>query len=153
MPTTPSLAHRLRIAVEFAASPAVVDGPNGLRRLLQVANGSFETADVNGTVAAGSGDWVLERRDGSMELDIRFTLTSTDGCPVYMRSQGLFIAPPEVTSRLRNKASVSNSEYYFRTSILFETADERLRHLNRFLHVGIGQRTATGMTTDVYAVL
>jgi len=150
---TPPLAHRLRISAEFGVPPVMVDGPNGVRRILQVASGNFETADVKGTVAAGSGDWVLERRDGSMELDIRFTLTSTDGCPVYMRSQGLFIAPPEVTSRLRNKASVSNSEYYFRTSILFETADERLRHLNRFLHIGIGQRTGNVMTTDVYAVL
>lgn len=153
MPTTPALAHRLRIAVEFAVSAAMVDGPNGVRRILQVASGNFETADVKGTVAAGSGDWVLERCDGSMELDIRFTLTSTDGCAIYMRSQGLFIAPPEVTSRIRHGASVSNSEYYFRTSVLFETADERLRHLNRFLHIGIGQRTAMGMTTDVYAVL
>jgi hypothetical protein len=118
-----------------------------------VASGNCEAADVKGTVAAGSGDWVLERCDGSMELDIRFTLTSTDGCAIYMRSQGLLIATPEVISRIRNRASVPSSEYYFRTSILFETADERLGHLNRFLHIGIGQRTTTGMTTDVYAVL
>jgi len=35
---------------------------------------------------------------------------------------------------------------------VFEAGFARLNHLNRELHVGVGQRTAGGMVTDVFAV-
>ena len=38
------------------------------------------------------------------------------------------------------------------TEILFEAGSARLRHLNHSLHIGVGQRTATGMITEVFAV-
>jgi hypothetical protein len=69
-----------------------------------------------------------------------------------MRSHGLFVCSRDVLSRIRSGAGVSASEYYFRTSILFETADKRLLDLDRYIHVGIGTRTRTGMATDIFAV-
>ena len=44
------------------------------------------------------------------------------------------------------------TDYYFRTSVLFEAAAARLSHLNQTLHVGAGQRTANGMITNVFAI-
>jgi hypothetical protein len=35
---------------------------------------------------------------------------------------------------------------------VFETGAERYRHLNRLIAVGVGQRTPTGMVTELYAV-
>jgi hypothetical protein len=145
------LQHRLHVAVEFEL-PATIDGPAGVRRVLHVARGTFVAGDVSGTVVPGSGDWILERRDGSPELDIHFTLVPSDGAPVFMRSQGLFIASRDVLSQIRSGAEVPSSAYYFRTSVLFETANERLLDLNRSLHVGIGARTAIGMSTEIFAV-
>lgn len=148
----PRFQHRLHVAVEFEKSPATIDGPNGVRRILHVARGAFIAGEVTGTVVPGSGDWILERRDGALELDIRFTLMPSGGAPVFMRSNGLFIASRDVLSEIRAGATVPASEYYFRTSVLFETADERLLDLARRLHIGVGTRTAVGMATEIYAV-
>jgi hypothetical protein len=149
----PRFQHRLHIAIEFEASDSTIDGPAGIRRILHVARGTFVAGDdVTGVVVPGSGDWVLERRDGSLELDIRFTLAPSGGEAIFMRSHGLFTCSRDVLSRIRSGADVSATEYYFRTSILFETADSRLLDLNRYIHIGIGMRTRTGMATDVFAV-
>ena len=143
----------MRIAVEFDAPLAIVDGPLWTRRILHVASGQFDGPELRGNVLPGGGDWVLVRRDGSAELDIRFALKTVEDELVYFRSTGLFVASDTVAALIRSGEHVAPDEYYFRTSILFETASKRLGHLNHALHVGVGQRTATGMITDVFAVL
>src|SRR3954447_2232685 len=74
MTHSPSLEFKMRIAVEFDTPLAIVDGPL-TRRILHVASGKFDGPGLRGIVLAGGGDWVLVRRDGSAELDIRFALT------------------------------------------------------------------------------
>jgi hypothetical protein len=153
VPDLPRFQHRLHIAVEFDEPASTIDGLTGIRRILHVARGTFVAGDdVTGMVVPGSGDWILERRDGSLELDIRFTLAPSGGKAVFMRSHGLFICARDVFARIRSGAGVSASDYYFRTSVLFETADARLLDLNRHIHIGIGTRTRTGMATDIFAV-
>ena len=70
-----------------------------------------------------------------------------------LRSTGLFIASDTIAARIMRGENVTPDDYYLRTSILFETASTRLRLLNRALHVGVGQRTAIGVITDVFAIL
>jgi hypothetical protein len=142
----------MRIAVEFDAPHTIVDGPISTRRILHVASGTFEGPALRGKVLPGGGDWVLVRRDGSAELDIRLTLKTAEGELVYLRSTGLFVAAGSVATRIRNGEDVQPDDYYFRTSILFEAGSATLSHLNHSLHVGVGQRTALGMITDVFAV-
>jgi hypothetical protein len=153
MTQSPSLEFKMRIGVEFDAPLAIVDGPLWTRRILHVASGKFDGPELRGSVMSGGGDWVLVRRDGSAELDIRFTLKTVENELVYFRSTGLFVASDTVATRIRNGEHVAPDDYYFRTSILFETGSKRLNHLNHAVHVGVGQRTATGMITDVFAVL
>jgi hypothetical protein len=152
MAQTPHLKFQMRIAVEFEAPHAIVDGPLWTRRILHVASGEFEGPTLRGKVLSGGGDWVLVRRDGSAELDIRFTLKTAEDELVYFRSTGLFVASEAVATRIRNGANVPSDEYYFRTPILFEAGSARLNHLNHILHLGVGQRTAIGMITEVFAV-
>jgi len=141
----------MRITVEFEAALAVDDGPLGARRILRVASGEFEGPALRGKVLSG-GDWIVVRRDGSSELDIRFVLESAMRETMYLRSSGLFVASDAVTARIRGGERVPPDEYYFRTSILFETGSAKLRQLNHALHLGVGQRTPGGMITDVFAV-
>lgn len=153
MTQTPSVEFLMRIAVEFEAPLAIVDGPLWTRRILQVASGRFDGPMLQGSVLPAGGDWVLVRRDGSAELDIRFALKTAADELVLLRGTGLFIASDAIATRIRRGENVAPDDYYFRTSILFETGSTRLRLLNRALHVGVGQRTAIGMITDVFAVL
>lgn len=152
MTQSPSLEFKMRIAVEFDTPLAIVDGPL-TRRILHVASGKFDGPGLRGIVLAGGGDWVLVRRDGSAELDIRFALKTMDDELVYFRSTGLFVASDAVATRIRSGEHVAPEDYYFRTSILFETGSKKWSHLNHALHIGVGQRTATGMITDVFTVL
>jgi len=148
---TPSLDFRMRIVVRFA-DPLAIEGPLPGRRILHVASGEFEGPDLRGEVLPGGGDWVLGRGDGSAELDIRFALRTALNEILYLRSTGLFVAPAAVLARLRGGEDVSPDDYYFRTSVLFEAAGARLSHLNQALHVGAGQRTPSGMITNLFAI-
>jgi uncharacterized protein DUF3237 len=148
----PGLEFLMQIAVEFEAPHAISGGPLGMRRILHVSRGSFEGPALQGTVMPGGGDWVLMRRDGAAELDIRFTLKTAADEIVYLRSTGLFVASEAVSARIRRAEAVDRAEYYFRTSILFEADSARLARLNCMLHLGVGCRTATGMATDIFAI-
>lgn len=151
MAQPPHLEFLMRVAVEFQPPLAIASGPLVSRRILHVASGDFEGPALHGTVVSG-GDWVLVRRDGSAELDIRFALRTVEDELVYFRSIGLFVASDTVAARIRAGEDVRPDGYYFRTAILFEAGSVRLSHLNHALHLGVGQRTASGMITDVFAV-
>jgi hypothetical protein len=142
----------MRIAVEFDTPRVIADGPFDGRRVLHVTSGTFAGAALRGEVLPGGGDWLVGRRDGSIELDIRFTLRTSEDEIIYFRSAGLFLASEAVTARIRSGENVPADAYYFRTAVLFEAGSPRLSHLSRALHVGVGQRIASGMITDVYAV-
>src|SRR5688572_21184765 len=133
MPELPS-DFLMQLRVDFDAPVSLPDAPLGTRRVLYAKEGSFAGSGLEGKVLRGGGDWVLLRRDGVAELDIRFTLQTSDAQLICLNARGLF------------------HDAYFRTSFLFETGAEKYRRLNRLLAVGIGQRTAGGMVTDLFEV-
>src|SRR5215212_5300387 len=87
MTQIPSLEFKMRIGVEFDAPLAIVDGPLWTRRILHVASGKFDGPELRGNVLSGGGDWVLVRRDGSAELDIRFALKTVEDELVYFEAR------------------------------------------------------------------
>ena len=87
--------------------PQILSGaPLGTRRILYVTRGSFSGSGFEGEVLPGGGDWVLLRRDGVAELDIRFTLRTEDAQLIYVRSGGIFHVSPRVSERIRNGEDV-----------------------------------------------
>jgi hypothetical protein len=122
----------------------------GARRILHAKGGSFAGPRLEGEVLPGGGDWVLDRRDGVAELDIRFTLRTRDAQLIYASARGIFDAPPEVRQRIRGGESVPPAEYYFRTAWMFETGAEAYARLNRLIAVGVARRTPSGMVTDIF---
>ena len=124
----------MQLRVAFEAPLNLSDAPLGTRRVLYAKEGSFTGPGLEGKVLPGGGDWVLLRRDGVADLDIRFTLETSDAQLICLSARGLFHDP------------------YFRTSFLFETGAEKYSRLNRLLAVGVGRRTPSGMVTDVFEV-
>jgi hypothetical protein len=59
----------------------------------------------------------------------------------------------DMLGRILMGEAVDPSEYYFRTTPVFETASERYSWLNLLLAVGIGQILPTGIAYKVYAIL
>lgn len=127
--------------------------PNGNRRVGLVAGGTFEGARLKGTVLPGGSDWIIVRPDGSTTLDVRLVLETEDGATIGMTYRGMRHGPPVVIDRVNRGEPVDPSEYYFRTSVSFETAAAKYDWLNRIIAVGTGRRPPEGPVYEVFEVL
>lgn len=142
----------MQMSADLDEPLVVSDGPVGARRIVYARRGTFSGARLRGDLLPGGGDWVLQRRDGIAELDIRFVLRTDDEQLVYVTCDGIFDISPENRERIRTGSEVDPSEYYFRTAVTFETGAEKYRWLNRLLAVGVGKRTTAGMVTEVFSI-
>ncbi len=141
-------------SADLEAAQEIGATPHGTRRIISVTGGSFAGPKLQGEVLPGGGDWLLVRPDGAFELDVRATLRTDDGHLIYTYYRGILHAPPEIMQRMRQgERDIDPSEYYFRTTPVFETGSEQYDWLNRIVSVGIGRRTATGVAYTVYAIL
>lgn len=130
------------------------DTPAGRRRIATVAGGVFEGERLKGTVVgAPAGDWLLQRSDGVVTLDVRLQLRTDDGALIYMRYHGLRHGPPEVMARIAAGESVDPATYYFRIAPAFETSAPKYQWLNRLLAVGTGRREREGPIYSIEEVL
>ena len=127
--------------------------PGGEVRLIPIASGTFEGAELRGTILSGGADWQDVRSDGAIEISARYLLQTDQGEMLEVRSVGLRAAPPEVMERLARGERVPSAAYYFRTAIRFRTAAERLRRLNDVLAVSYGERRGGSVHLVVYEVL
>lgn len=148
----------LQIVGELHDPQNVGETPLGVRRILYMRGGSFSGPKLKGEVLPGGGDWVLVRRDGVAQLDIRITLCTNDKDLIYVSCSyvscsGILDMTPQLRERILKGEIVSPSEYYFRTALVFEVAAEKYGWLNRLVAVGVGRRTAAGMIIDVFAVV
>jgi hypothetical protein len=115
-------------------------GPHGTRLTFPVTGGSFEGDRLRGKVLPGGGDWVIQRADGMLELDLRATLETDDGARIHMTFGGL-----------RDDGAPGGP--YFKTTPRFETADARYEFLNRLLAIGTGEIHADGPAHVIEEIL
>jgi len=142
----------MQMSAELEDSQQVGETPVGGRRIVYVKRGQFDGARLRGQVLPGGGDWVLVRKDGVSQLDVRITLRTDDGALIYVTYRGISTMTPEMRQRILKGEAVNPSEYYFRTTPVFETAAEKYAWLNRLVAVGVGRRTRTGVEYSVYAI-
>jgi hypothetical protein len=130
------------------------DTPLGRRRIATVTGGTFEGERLRGqVVGAPAGDWLLQRSDGVLVLDVRLALRVDGGELIYMSYRGLRHGPPDVMARLAAGESVDPASYYFRIAPVFETSAPKYQWLNRIVAVGRGRREASGPIYSIYEVL
>ncbi len=127
--------------------------PLGTRTTVPITSGTFEGPRLRGKVGPGSGDWLLLRPDGVLELDLRVTLETDDGALIHMTSFGLRHGPPEVIAAIARGETVDPASYYFRTTPRFETAAPRYAFLNRLLAVASGDRRSSGPIYTIDEIL
>ncbi len=150
-----NLQHRhlitMALTVDFAAMVSIGQTPGGLRRIAPVTGGSFTGERLSGTVLPGN-DWVINRPDGVMVIDVRLTLKTDDGAMIYLTYQGRFLAAPEVMARFAKGALLDPSEYSLAMIARFECGDDRYAWLNNVVAVGTGEQTATGPVYSIYEI-
>lgn len=146
-----SLLTTLTLTVDFRGMTTIGQTPAGLRRIAPVTGGTFSGERLNGTVLGGA-DWVINRPDGIMVIDVRLTLKTDDAVLIYLTYQGRFLAEPEVMTRFGKGAQLNASEYSLAITARFERGDERYRWLNDVVAVGTGEQTASGPVYSIFQV-
>ena len=130
----------MTLRLSTAPTQNVGAGPHGTRLTFPILGGSFEGDSLRGKVLPGGGDWVLNRPDGVLELDLRITLETDDGALIHMTFEGI-------------KDDGAKEAPYFRTLPRFETADAKYSFLNRLLAVGAGEISVTGPVHVIEEIL
>ena len=143
----------MQLTAELDPAQVIGDTPQGDRRIIPVVGGSFSGPQLKGQVlAGGGGDWLLFRKDGAAQLDVRTTLRTDDGILIYVSYRGVSVIPPDVRQRIMSGQDVDPAQYYFRTTPYFETASEKYSWLNKLVTVGVGKRTKTSVVYSIYAI-
>lgn len=132
---------------------ALGDTPYGGRRIARVDGGSFEGPKLRGIVLPGGAGWIILRRDGVLDIEVRIVLETDDKQMIYMRWKGFRHGPKDVIDRLNRGEAVDPSSYYFRTTPYFETSSECYSWLNRICSIATGSRVGDRRGFDVYQVL
>ena len=136
----PEIKTELLFKVEFDVPPTLDLGetPYGRRRIARVAGGTFEGPKMKGRVLDGGGDWLLLRRDGVLQLDVRVTLETDDKQHIYMSYRGYRHGPKDVIERLNKGEPVDPSLLLLPLHALFRDglgevclAQRRLRRRDR----------------------
>jgi hypothetical protein len=141
----------LTLDVDFAGIQSIGDTPAGLRRIAPVRGGTFEGARLSGTVQPGA-DWVINRPDGVMVVDVRLTLNTGDGTMIYLTYQGRFLAAADAMARFAKGALLDPSDYSLAIVARFECGDDRYAWLNNVIAVGTGEQTAAGPVYSIFEI-
>jgi hypothetical protein len=129
-------------------------GGNPIARQVGVIKGGTFIGDrLAGRVRDGGSDWQTVQRDGSVSLDCRLVLETSDGTLIAMTYAGIRAGAPEVLARLAQGSEVDPAEYYFRINPLFHTADPKYEWLNRVVAIGVGHRLPEGPVYSLFEVL
>ncbi|HKU38308.1 MAG TPA: DUF3237 domain-containing protein [Polyangiales bacterium] len=149
MPTA-ALKPLLRIDAEIAAMTHTGMTPAGHVALVPITRGSFEAEDVRGELLGGGADWQHLRSDGAVEISARYLLRSEQGEVIEVRSDGVCAPTPEVRERKARGETTSIHDYYWRTSLRFRTAAERLLRWNDVLAVAYLSLRKSGSAVSVH---
>ncbi len=133
--------------------PTVVgQGPLGTRLIYYITGGTIKGPKLSGEVLPGPADWLLVRPDGAAQLDVRVTIRTDDGQLIYVQYRGISLIAPEVRQRISKGESIDPSEYYFRTTPIFETGAEKYRWLNQVISVGVGTLGQNFVSYNIYVI-
>ena len=151
-----SLVHThlltLTLDVDFAGMLNIGPVPAGRRRIAPVPGGRFTGPRLSGSVLPGGADWVINRADGVMVIDVRLTLKTDAGALLYLAYQGRFLAAPEAMARFGTGALLDRQEYSLAVSARLECGDARYTWVNDLIIVGTGEQTRSGPIYDLFAI-
>ena len=149
---TPTLRFLYTSRIEVDPPLLVGHSPYGERRIIHIKGGAFHGPRLSGRVLPGGADWQIIRNDGVAELEARYTLKTRDDALIYLYNRGVRHGPKEVMERLASGDEVDPSEYYFRTTPIFETGAPGYQWLNSLVTVATGERRLREVIITVYEV-
>ena len=148
-----STRHLFTLKLSAGETQQAGQTPMGKRIIVPITGGTFGGERLRGTIEPGGADWMTLRPDGVTMLDVRVVLRTDDAALILLTYHGLRHGPPEVMARLVAGEQVDPAEYYLRTTLYFETSDERYLWLNKLVAVATGHRPPTGPIYEVFELM
>lgn len=142
----------LTLDVDSANSFSVGATPNGRRTVAPIRGGRFDGELLRGDVLPGGADWVLFRADGVMKIDVRLSLKTDEGSPMYLSYSGQFVASAEAMKLLASGAELPQESYSLTVVARLETGDTSLGWLADSTIVGVGKQSGFNPTYDFYVI-
>jgi hypothetical protein len=134
--------------LEVGLKPPQVVGPvlKGTRLISPFRDGFVKSDKINGKILECSGDWGLIIDSTTFKVDSRVTIETDDGALIYMTSSGYSHSTAKIAALIGTGkgGELSPSDYYFRTSVSFETSSPEYVWLNHTVAIGVGRFPAAG---------
>ncbi len=127
-------------------------GAHGERRIFPIVGGRVQGPRLNADILDNGADWQIVSREGVATIDTRYLLRLDDGALAYLQTRGFRHGPADVIAALRRGEDVDPALYYFRVTLMFETASATYGWLNRTVAVGSAIRRAGEVVYEAYAV-
>lgn len=128
----------------------------GTRIIFPFSDGFIKSDRINGKILTCSGEWGLVLNSTTFKVDVRATIETNDGALIYLNYSG-FNHTDEKTFAMISDGHVNGltpSDYYFRTTLTFETSAPKYAWLNHTIAVGVGRFPESGKVTyRVFAIM
>ncbi|MDP5183621.1 DUF3237 domain-containing protein [Blastococcus sp. BMG 814] len=134
----PTLTFAFEVRVEVAESIRIGRGPQEEVFFTPITGGVVRGPRLAGEVLPYGGDWSITRPDGT-ELDARYLLKAEDGAVIGILNRGFWRADPEVERRAMAGEPLAETEFYYRTSPMFQTDAEAHQWLTSAVFVGMAR--------------
>ena len=134
----PTLTFAFEARVAIAESLRIGRSPGEEPWFTPITGGTVAGPRLNGVVMAYGGDWSVTRGT-TTTLDARYLLRADDGAVIDIHNRGVWRADLEVEKRVEAGEAVDESEYYYRTSPVFQTDAPAHAWLNSTVFVGMAR--------------
>ncbi len=148
----PQLEFVCQLTVDLAPIREMGEGRAGQRRIIPIIGGTVEGPELSGKILNLGADWQTIFANGAAELDTRYAFETHDGALIEIRNYGFRHGPPEIIAALARGEDVPQGSYYMRTHARLESGDPRYDWVNKTLFVGTGERKASQVIVDLYAL-
>jgi hypothetical protein len=143
--------------LELSLNPPQVVGPvlKGTRVIFPFKDGVVKGDKINGIILESGADWGLVLDSTTFKIDVRTTIQTDDGALIFMTYSGYNYANAKNFAMISagKGGELSPSDYYFRTSVYFETSSPKYAWLNRTVAIGVGRFSVSGKVNyRIYAV-
>jgi uncharacterized protein DUF3237 len=151
------LKSEFLFGLEIELNPPQLVGPvlKGTRLISPFKNGLVKSDKINGKLVECSGDWGLIIDSTTFKVDSRATIETDDGALIYITYSGYSHSNAKTAALIGagKGGELSPSDYYFRTSVSFETGSPKYAWLNYVVAIGVGRFPAAGKVAfRIYAI-
>jgi hypothetical protein len=138
----PTLEYAFDLHPTFAMRRNVGTFAKGDRLFSKVAGGTVSGPLLQGEMIGGADFPLWLHGDVDyMEFDVRTLIKTADGYTIFMQNRGTLVAAPDVRKRMAADERVDPSEYYHRSTPIFDAPLESPHNwLNQHMFVASGAR-------------